>query len=221
MSKISTKVKKEVLVLEDDPDTLSLIEKILINAGFLVAHAMSIKDAMEMTEKYCPHLILCDIALGDDSGLKFLNHLKKHDKFYKIPVLIMSSNTSQKAIDKSLELGASYFVEKPIEANKLIQTVKRGLKEYTLPTINFENGESIQVQSIGNMIKINEISCILQSSVKIPQEQYIKIKNTMLEEIGAGQCRTKTVKDSTVATPGIYNTEFLFQGMDDVTAQKK
>ncbi len=211
--------KKDILVIDDDIDTLVFIKKILANAGHNVIHAMNIKDALESMQSFAPHLLLVDFKLLGESGLEITKKLRSESKYDKIPIIMISSSSDKKVVMTCISAGANEFIAKPLTSNKLIQRVKKLLKQSELPEVIYDIEQSVRVKTYGELIKINETACILQSSTKIPKDEQITVHSDFLDELGANPCRLVSLKTK-VANPGLYRTELSFQGIDEKTATK-
>jgi DNA-binding response OmpR family regulator len=113
---------KKVLVLEDDTDTLDIVETILHDAGYAV-----IKVNREITlaeiRLIKPNLVIVDFFLPNRMGNEICNEIKKGPETKDIPVILYSaSNLLQKMAD---ECKADAFIPKPFDMNSFIDVVNR------------------------------------------------------------------------------------------------
>lgn len=212
--------QKEILIIDDDVDTRAFLNKILGNAGYEVSEAETVEGGISLIEAKAPHLILLDFKLGEENGFEVMAKLRKIHGFSHIPVILMSANTSKKLVVASVANGASEFMGKPIKAPVLLQRVKKLMQDFELSPVTFEKGVKVEAKFIGDLIRINEMGLILQSSVKFARETSLYIESDYLKSLGASPCETKTAGPAKVANPGIYRNEVHFRGMDEKTAQK-
>ena len=112
---------KRIYVLEDDQDIRNIIEMILIEEKYEVISFSSISEFMLKDKHDKADLFLLDIRLPDGNGINVCEMLKKDYNTEKIPVLMMSANSSQKEVENSC--GAQGFIEKPFDIYKLIEQV--------------------------------------------------------------------------------------------------
>ncbi len=104
---------KEILVIDDDVDILNFIQKILENAGYSVLHGSSVDDAIELIDRFAPHLILLDYKLQNHKGIELFKFLRQ-GKYSQTPVIMMSAIDKQKLNEQCLALGAVEFLHKPL-----------------------------------------------------------------------------------------------------------
>lgn len=110
----------KILVVDDEPDIVRLIEIHLEKEGFRVISALGGPEALRMAEEEEPSLITLDIMMEDMNGFEVLRALKDNPKTAHIPVIMLSIIADEY---KCLRVGASSFLTKPIEPRKLIEVV--------------------------------------------------------------------------------------------------
>ena len=114
---------KKILIVDDDPITLKLVEQYLSSQGYNTITAMDGFDALEKIEKNKFDLIITDIMMPNLSGLSLFSISKKIHS--EIPILFISSLDKGDIISKSLGLGAKDFIVKPINLEELSIRIKR------------------------------------------------------------------------------------------------
>jgi CheY-like chemotaxis protein len=120
------KAKAEILVVEDEIMNQTVISHILKSDNFDVQVASDgVIALMEIGRKKFD-LIVSDISMPNLDGYQLLEFLKKHQ--INIPVVFLSSFTSEAEKDKGLKLGAVDYISKPIEPAKLLDSVRVALK---------------------------------------------------------------------------------------------
>ena len=80
-----------VLIVDDVPTNVMLVQAILKKEGYTLLTANSGKKALEMTDTHNPNLILLDIMMPEMDGFEVLQRLKENPKTNHIPVIIMSA----------------------------------------------------------------------------------------------------------------------------------
>lgn len=107
-----------LLIADDDIDDVELI-KAFFTENKLQIQINEVYDGEILLEhlradtRNLPQLILLDLNMPKKSGLEALQEIKMNEVFRKIPVVIFSTSTTNKDIEKAYELGASCFVSKP------------------------------------------------------------------------------------------------------------
>jgi DNA-binding response OmpR family regulator len=103
---------KNILIVEDDPSYLELLQRALTDAGFIVQALASGKDAVTTINSSQPELILLDIMLPDASGLTILEEVKKNPLTKHIPVFCLTNLPSENGKEKAISLGAHSYLTK-------------------------------------------------------------------------------------------------------------
>jgi DNA-binding response OmpR family regulator len=116
-------VKKRVLVIDDDPHILEFIRILLEDEGHEAVLLSSGEGAAERARTLQPDVILLDIVMRPSHGMEVLNALR--DATPSVPVVLLSGAVSQVGDmgDIARALGARDFIEKPFDAQRLLDVV--------------------------------------------------------------------------------------------------
>ena len=117
-------MKKKILAVDDESDSLDLICTMLLRAGFVVVSAANGAEALEIARTQRPDLIILDVMIPDISGLEVLKKLKFDADTQKIPVLLLTALSKELDRIVGLELGADDYVVKPFSPQEVILRVK-------------------------------------------------------------------------------------------------
>lgn len=124
---------KRVLVVDDDPDVRSFSIAVLEENGYTPIEATNGEEGMAFLRKEAPDLVLLDVLMPRESGVRLYRQMKTESKFKNIPVIILSGITqksflrSQKALT---EFGGAAipepetYLEKPVEPQELAAAIK-------------------------------------------------------------------------------------------------
>jgi DNA-binding NtrC family response regulator len=135
-----------ILVVDDEPDIVSLMQEILEDEGFQVSIAKDARTARQIRQEKRPDLVLLDIWMPDTDGISLLREWQESG-LTDIPVIMMSGHGTVETAVEATRLGAYDFIEKPVSISKLLITLKRalemaslrrensGLRKYTPPII--------------------------------------------------------------------------------------
>ena len=107
-----------ILIVDDDKKILQLVNDYLIKNNFRVSAAENALVARQKIENIEFDLIILDIMMPGESGLKLTNSLKKNN--FKTPILLLSALGSAEDKIKGLEIGASDYLAKPFEPKELL-----------------------------------------------------------------------------------------------------
>ena len=126
--------KKSLLIVEDIPGILELLELTLRFKGYEVMTAQNGQDALEMIQNKRPALIITDILMPRMDGFTLVYRLRSEQDTRDIPVIFLSA-TYVSPEDKAFAttLGASRFIEKPIDMENFLRAISELLKQPTIP----------------------------------------------------------------------------------------
>jgi len=137
-----------ILVVDDEPDILHLLDYNLKKAGFRVLLAKDGPEAIETARSKKPDLILLDIMLPDMEGTEVLRRLKSKEETARIPVIMLTAKGEE--VDKivGFELGAEDYITKPFSPREMVLRVKAVLKRATEAASDDEvNGREVALSS--------------------------------------------------------------------------
>jgi DNA-binding response OmpR family regulator len=111
--------KKRILVVDDEPGILRIVEIQLRLNGYEALTTTSGAEAIEIVRQKKPDLVLLDILMPDITGLDVLDSVRT---FSKVPVIIFSAD--QNVVDTAVKLGANGTIPKPFNPDQLIKKIK-------------------------------------------------------------------------------------------------
>ena len=120
--------KYNVLVVDDVPLNLLLVEKMLSKFNFRIRKAANGRIALEEIAKEKPDLILLDLMMPEVDGFEVLRQVRENPDTANIRVVILSALNSTDDIVKGYQLGANDFITKPIIIEKLVNCVATQLQ---------------------------------------------------------------------------------------------
>jgi len=120
-----------VLIVEDVPDTLNLVELTLKFKGYQVITATNGQEALQAIEAERPALIITDILMPKMDGFSLVHRLRINPETRTIPVIFLSA-TYISPEDKTfaIAIGVTKFIEKPIHMEALLQDVEETLASH-------------------------------------------------------------------------------------------
>ena len=118
--------KPTVLVVDDEPDILQLLEITLSRMQLSTRKASSIAEAKASLKAQTPDLCLTDMKLPDGNGLTLIEHMQ--NDYPDVPVAMITAHGSVESAIEALKLGAFDFVTKPLALEKLRELVAHALK---------------------------------------------------------------------------------------------
>ena len=109
-----------ILVVDESEEAANLIETYLTRRGYEVIKAFSSEEAWDRALQMRPRVVTLDVMLGEGAGFELLTHLKADERTADIPVVVLSIICDE---GKSSRLGATGYLEKPINKERLIEIV--------------------------------------------------------------------------------------------------
>jgi CheY-like chemotaxis protein/nitrogen-specific signal transduction histidine kinase len=111
-----------VLLVEDEPAHILIMERCLAGTRYQVLHAASIRAAETVLQQVEPAAILLDVVLANDESWRMMLRLREDSQRAHIPLVVVSSAGEPR---KALHLGADEYLEKPVEREILIERLDR------------------------------------------------------------------------------------------------
>ena len=122
----TTVMGKKVLVVEDHHDTSFLLCRLLKMEGYEVEHAIDGMVGFSTATSEHPDLIVTDIQMPRMDGIEMIKRIRESRPISKTPIIVMSAY-GKRLINDAIEAGADAFVEKPIDLDNLLATIKSKL----------------------------------------------------------------------------------------------
>ena len=114
-----------ILIVDDEPFNLDLLQQELTDRDYAVDLARSGAEALRKTETFQPDVVLLDYMMPGMSGLDVLRALREAES--DVPIVMMTAHGSIEVAVQAMKLGAYDFVEKPIEPDHIVLTVQKAL----------------------------------------------------------------------------------------------
>ena len=120
-----------VLVIDDDPVILQLLQVNFELEGFRVLVASDGEEGLRKAREYHPDVIISDIMMPRVDGLELLNELKNDVETQDLPVILLSAKAQKSEIQQGLDMGADDYVTKPFDPLKLIERLNAAVNKAT------------------------------------------------------------------------------------------
>jgi len=153
-----------LLVVEDDRDILKLLDATLTFRGYRVVKAYNGREGLDAVQKERPAIVIADIMMPQLDGFGMIHRLRLNPETRDIPVIFITA-TYVTADDKefALTIGATRFIQKPVDLDKLLNTITELLEKEVhvggepLTEFNFYDGYRRRLEAKLNQ-KIKQIA---------------------------------------------------------------
>ena len=115
--------QKKILIADDEPDILEILQFNLQQEGYEVITAPSGDESIQKARKHQPDLIILDVMMPGKTGIEVCNQLRHMPEFENTLIIFLSAMSDESSEIKGLESGADDYLSKPISTRILISKV--------------------------------------------------------------------------------------------------
>lgn len=176
-------IVENILIIDDEVQIRKLLKITLENSGYKVFESENAKNGLLELSNTRPSLIILDLGLPDEDGLRLL---KKIREFSDIPVIILSVRNSESDIICALDSGADDYITKPFNTGELLARIRACLRHSQTEQKNpiFSNGNiavdfsTREVKKNGKIIKLTStefslLAVFIRNSGKVLTHNYL------------------------------------------------
>jgi len=113
----------EILIVDDNPDVLELLQVILTHAGYTTLTASTGEEASTKAQQSPPDLIILDLLLPGANGFTLCEQLRRHRATASVPIIIVTGWPGELTRFAGVEAGADAYVRKPFEGQEIVSRV--------------------------------------------------------------------------------------------------
>jgi DNA-binding response OmpR family regulator len=111
----------KILIVDDDPAILKVLDNILSREGFIVQSAASAEAALSAIEGEAPHIVLTDVQMNGLNGLELITALRKGQQTF--PIVAMTGAAEHDTLGFARKLGADAAIRKPFQKTELVDLI--------------------------------------------------------------------------------------------------
>lgn len=152
----------KILLVDDDPDILELLEYNLSKEGFMIRKAENGKIAVQVAEEFMPDMILMDVMMPIMDGIEAGRVIKQNKNLKNTHLIYLTARTEEFSEVAAFEAGANDYITKPVKPRALISRIKAA----------FQRNDSLIHQDFDNVV-MEELTINRQNySILVKEENY-------------------------------------------------
>ena len=129
-------METSILIADDEPNQLELLDFNLKSAGFSIIKASNGLEALELIENHSPDLIILDWMMPKMSGIDVCRTLRSRSETKQTPIIILSARSEDSDKSLGLDTGADDYISKPFSPKELVSRVKALLRRARPALVN-------------------------------------------------------------------------------------
>jgi len=129
----NTTKKEQILVVDDSPDTLELLQRNLESKGYRVLTALGAVEAIKVLESVPIDLVITDLKMPEVDGLSLVRHI--HENYKNTEVMMITGYPSIEGAVEAVKTGAEEYLAKPFTDEELFASVRRVLEKLRISRV--------------------------------------------------------------------------------------
>jgi DNA-binding response OmpR family regulator len=121
---INDRRSKLIMAVDDQAETLLLLQGFIENAGFSFVGARRAREAVTLTDRMRPRLILLDVEMPTVDGFETCRILRTNPTLRNVPIAFLTARKTADAVTAGLAAGGNDFIVKPFDPDKLIERIE-------------------------------------------------------------------------------------------------
>jgi DNA-binding response OmpR family regulator len=144
----------QIMVVDDDPDAVSILARYIRREGFAVLEASSGTECLRLAKQHTPDVILLDLMMPEMDGFAVCRALRADSATAEIPVIMLTARDDIDARTEGMELGVSDFIAKPVLRSELAERLHAQLDMLAADRANLATLRQLNRHRLNNSNKI-------------------------------------------------------------------
>ncbi len=119
----------KILTIDDSPTIRAMLDSTLTEAGFEVYQAENGRDGLGMIGVIRPDIVITDINMSVMGGFTLIREIRQEKRYAGLPILVMTTEGSDEFKQRGREIGATGWITKPFDPDKLIRVIHRVVRK--------------------------------------------------------------------------------------------
>lgn len=166
----------KLLIVDDVQSNVLLLKALLGKEGYRIEVAMNGQEALVMTEKGMPDLILLDVMMPGMDGFEVAEKLKEQEFFRDIPIIFLTALDDTQSIVKGFKLGASDFISKPFRKEELMIRISHQLSLVAAKRIIWQQTDELKKTIEGR----DKLYSVIAHDLRSPMASMKMLLNTIM-----------------------------------------
>lgn len=219
--------QKSILVVDDDPSILKLVEFHLTKKGFrlkLVANGKAGLEELQKNDSY--DLIITDALMPEMDGFDFTSSLRKDSRFQTIPILMLTQKSRRDDLKHALEVGITDFLPKPLDEALLLEKVQNLIKDAPTDVLEVafvSKAQKAEISFRATIIRLSAKGMTLKSNLDLSRTHDFEVRSEIFQTIGITrpELKLKRCKEVTNRAGSTeYELEVSFQNLSPPDARR-
>ena len=186
-----------ILLVDDDPTNLLLLEELLISEGYTPLLATSGIDALEIAAQAIPDLILLDVMMPEMDGFEICRRLREDVRFQTVPVIFLTALNNEQSRLRGLSMMGDDYLTKPINIQLLLTKISSLLRlnELRSQQIQSQISQQVKEESQQQIAEAWEINDYISEKFRlfVPEQYLNRIAPKGVESIQLGNAREEEI----------------------------
>lgn len=159
---------KKILVVDDLPENILLLEYMFKDSGFTLSIATSVQEALTKARTELPVLIISDIQMPDLSGFDLLVALKRNERTKNIAVILVTAHhRDSKRVSQGLDMGADDYISRPFMRDEFLSRVEAAIR-VKKAEVEIQRQAHMVARRNKRLQLVNGLALAINSSLNLP-----------------------------------------------------